>query len=461
MSTIETPVRDAACAQAPLLPVLGADLRVPLLDGRRVRYANLDYAATAPALTSVAERVNHVLPLAGSVHRGAGVPSQVASALYEAARASVGRAVGARPDDLVVFTRNTTDATNLLASAVPAGAGDVVTLDVEHHANLLPWQRTAGGHRCVAHAATIEETFARLEAALAARPTALLALTGASNVTGETLPLERAVALAHRHGARLFVDGAQLAPHRLIALAGLGVDYLALSGHKLYAPYGSGVLVGRRDWLDAAQPYLAGGGAVREVTTTAVDWATGPARHEAGTPNLAGAVAIAAAFDALGTLADGDGGDRREAHEHALRERVLDGIADLTGVHALRIWDDFDDAIGVVAFAVDGYAPGHVGAYLSAEHGIGVRDGRFCAHPLLAAFGRPEGALRASFGVGSRLEDADRLVAALRRLVEHGPDHAYCASASGWVPEHDTRDLAAWAGLDLGGVAQPTPCGAG
>jgi selenocysteine lyase/cysteine desulfurase len=461
MSTIETPVRDASCATAPLLPVLGADLHVPLLDGRRVRYANLDYAATAPALASVAERVNHVLPLAGSVHRGAGVPSQVASALYEAARANVGRAVGAQADDLVVFTRNTTDATNLLASAVPAGAGDVVTLDVEHHANLLPWQRTAAGHRCVAHAATIEETFARLEDALAARPTALLALTGTSNVTGETLPLDRAAALAHRHGARLFVDAAQLAPHRAIALAALGVDYVALSGHKLYAPYGSGVLVGRRDWLDAAPPYLAGGGAVREVTTTSVDWTTGPARHEAGTPNLAGAVAIAAAFEALATLVDEDGSDLRHAHERALRDRVFDGVADLPGVHALSIWDDADDAIGVVAFAVDGYAPGHVGAYLSAEHGIGVRDGRFCAHPLLAAFGRPEGALRASFGVGSRLEDADRLVAALRRLVEHGPDHAYCASGSGWVPEHDTRDLAAWAGLDLGGAAKPTPCGAG
>jgi len=495
-------------ASAPLLPVVGGDLRVPLLDGSTVRFANLDYAATAPALAAVAERVAKVLPFSGSVHRGAGLPSQVSSALYEAARRSVGAALGARADDLVVFTRNTTDATNLLASAAP---GEVVTLDLEHHANLLPWARTAG-HRCVAHASTIDETFARLEAELVRRPAALLALTGASNVTGELLPVARAAALAHAHGARLFVDAAQLAPHRAVDLTALGADYVALSGHKLYAPYGSGVLVGRRDWLDAAAPYLAGGGAVREVgtppalerpesvfdpadggsdlastdgdagparpvashgtgtsagpaLTTTVDWATGPTRHEGGTPNLVGAVAIAAAFEVLGTLEV----DAREAHEEALRRRVLDGLAGIEGVRALRIWDDegaaTGEAIGVVAFAVDGYAPGLVGAYLSAEHGIGVRDGRFCAHPLLNRFDRPEGALRASFGVGSRAEDADRLVEALRRLVDEGPRHAYCQTPGGWVPEHDTRDLAAWTGLDLGlDAATPatrSPCGNG
>jgi selenocysteine lyase/cysteine desulfurase len=460
-TTIETPVPSVAVdAGQPLLPVVGGDLHVPLIGGGSVRYANLDVAATAPALAHVAERVARVLPFSGSVHRGSGLPSQVSSALYEAARRSVAAALGARPDDHVVFTRNTTDATNLLAACVPWAAGDVLTLDLEHHANLLPWHRAGTGHRCVAHAETVDATFDRLEAELTRRPVALLAITGASNVTGELLPIERAVALAHAHGARVFVDAAQLAPHRAVDLGALGIDYLALSGHKLYAPYGSGVLVGRADWLDAAEPYLAGGGAVREVGTSSVEWATGPARHEAGTPNLVGAVAIAAAFEALGTLDEDD----RTAHEEALRTRVLDGIAGIDGVEALRIWDDGGEAIGVVAFVVDGYAPGHVGAYLSAEHGIGVRDGRFCAHPLLARFGRPEGALRASFGVGSRAEDADRLVEALRRLLDEGPRHTYCEGPSGWVPERDTRDLAAWTGLDLGGATAPvtrSPCGNG
>jgi selenocysteine lyase/cysteine desulfurase len=429
----------ATAAAAPLLPVLGADLRVPLADGTSARYVNLDYAATAPALASVAERVAATLPYAGSVHRGAGVPSQVASAWYEQAREAVARALGARADDAVVFTRNTTDAINLLAACLPAGAGDVVTLDVEHHANLLPWRRGAAGHRTVPHAATIAETLERLDAALASRPTALLAITGASNVTGEIPPLDAVVALARRHGARTFVDAAQLAPHRPVTIAALGIDYLALSGHKAYAPYGAGALVGRGDWLDRAEPYLAGGGAVLDVTVDDVAWAPGPRRHEAGTPNLAGAVALAAALEAIAAVP-------RDAHEDALRAAVRGGLDGLDAVTVLRIWEDADAAIGTVAFTVNGYDPGLVSAYLSAEHGIGVRAGRFCAHPLMARLGRPGGALRASFGAGSRMADAERLVNALGALVADGPTEAYIKSDDhGWTPRDDRRDLAAWA----------------
>ncbi len=443
-------------AASPLLPVVGADLTVPLLGGGSARYVNLDYAATAPAAEFVAERVAHVLPFAGSVHRGAGLTSQASSALYEAARSTVAQHLGARPDDAVIFTRATTDSANLLASAIPAGAGDVVALDIEHHANLLPWQRTAG-LRCVEHADTLEATIWRIELALRERQAALLAVTGASNVTGEVLPIAQLARLAHRHGARLYVDAAQLAPHRAVDLARAGADYLALSGHKLYAPYGSGVLVGRSDWLDAAEPYLAGGGAVREVTLQHTDWATGPRRHEAGTPNLVGAVAIAAALEALAGLHDGTA-DARDAHERALRHRVLAGLRELPGVRTIQIWDDADDAIGVVTFTIDGYAAGHVGAYLSAEHGIGVRDGRFCAHPLLARFGI-DGALRASFGLGSRLADADRLVDAIRQLVAIGPRHEYCDGPAGWAPVRDDRDLQGWLGLDLGAAApSASPC---
>ncbi len=456
----------------PLLDVVGADLTVPLLDGRRVRYANLDYAATAPALRSVADRVAQVLPFSGSVHRGAGLPSQASSRLYEAARARVSTALGARADDHVVFVRNTTDATNLLAGSIPADTGDVLTLDIEHHANLLPWKRHGQGdaaasdehrfgYRTVAHAETIGETLRQVEVALCARPTALLAVTGASNVTGEVLPIDRLAALAHAYGARIFVDAAQLAPHRRIHLTLSDVDYVAFSGHKLYAPYGSGVLVGRGDWLDAAEPYLAGGGAVRNVTVDRTDWATGPQRHEGGTPNLAGAVAIVAALEELDTLVDRDGIDAREAHEAALTTRLRDGIAAIPGVTTHRIWDGDGDAIGVVAFSVDGYTPGLVGAYLSAEHGIGVRDGRFCAHPLLERFGLKPGALRASFGVGSRSDDVDRLLAALQQLTTTGPAFAYCQTPAGCVPEHDTRDIGDWIGADLGRspvAAGTSPC---
>jgi len=303
-----------------LLPVVGADLYVPLVTGDQVRYANLDYAATAPALVSVAARVNESMTYYSSVHRGAGWTSIVSTTLYEQARETVAQFVGARASDAIVFTRNTTDSLNLLASVVPIGCR-VIHLDAEHHGNLLSWERCE--HIVVPVTRDLDETLAALESALAeaarladrnAVP-AMVAVTGASNVTGETPPLDRIVALARAYGARVAVDGAQLVPHRRVDIAAMDIDYLAFSGHKMYAPFGAGVLVGKRDWLDDGPPYLRGGGAVHEVNRAGVDWAPAPARHEGGTPNLIGALALAAACDALAALPDGS----LHAHERALR----------------------------------------------------------------------------------------------------------------------------------------------
>jgi selenocysteine lyase/cysteine desulfurase len=435
---------------APLRPVTGAHLQAPLVTGRVVRHVNLDYAASAPALQAVADHVAEVLPYYASVHRGAGYASQVSTNLYESARAAIGRFVGARPDDVTVITRNTTDSLNLLAGAVPADAGDVIVLDVEHHANLLPW--TAGEHRVLDTEPTIAQTLRALETALAARRTALVAVTGASNVTGEVLPVGRIAALAHRYGARVCVDGAQLAPHRRIDLADLDVDYLAFSGHKIYAPFGAGVLVGRRDWLDAAAPYLAGGGAVKAVAADgSAQWAPAPQRHEAGSPNVLGAAALAAACRTLAALDPG----ALEAHEEALTTRLITGLESIPGVRILRVWADSAERVGVVGFTIDGHDAGRVAAYLSAEHGIGVRDGKFCAHPLLTRLGVPGGALRASFGVGSRGEDADRLIQALRRLVETGERAEYELVNGRWNPVDDTRPAPAWAPWSESAGASP------
>ena len=440
----------AECTDS-LLPVVGAGLPVPLVTGASVPYANLDYAASAPALRVVAEHLATCLPYYASVHRGAGYASQVSTSLLENSRLCIGRFLGAREDDLVVFTRNTTDALNLLAHCVPQG-GSVLYLDIEHHANLLPWQRR--GDVVLEAAPTLRETLADVEAALAATPTALLAVTGASNVTGQLLPIRRLAEIAHRHGARIAVDAAQLAPHRRFSLTESGVDYLALSGHKLYAPYGAGVLVGRRDWLDAAPAYLAGGGAVREVGTTETDWAVGAARHEGGTPNVLGAAALSRACEELATV----GGAALAEHEDALRRRLLAGLAEFPEqISVLRIWADeaagdggdrvADDAIGVVSFTVAGYHAGWVAAYLSAEHGIGVRDGRFCAHPLLAKLGLAgDGAIRASFGVGSTSADVDRLVDALRTLLTEGAAWKYELVDGRYAPVDDPRPIPDFAG---------------
>ena len=420
----------------PLLPVVGGDLRVPLVDGGTARYVNLDYAASSPALASVAAHVTDVLPLYASVHRGAGYASQVSTAAYEHARQVVGDFVGARQDDLVVFTRNTTDSLNLLASVVP---GETVVLDIEHHANLLPWISDAA--RVVRSGDTVDETLRRVDAELGSRRAALLAVTGASNVTGETLPLRRLATIAHRHGTRLAVDGAQLVPHRRVGVAFDGVDYLAFSGHKTYAPFGAGVLVGRRDWLDRGEPYLRGGGAVSKVTLDSTSWRIGPARHEGGSPNVLGVVALAKAVQELAAL-DPDAWLR---HERGLRDRLVAGLELLRGVRIRRLFPDADESVGVVSFSIDGFDARLVATVLSAEWGIGLRDGKFCAHPLLERLGVEGAALRASIGVGSSAEDVDTLLTALGSLLADGPRWTYELVDGQFVAKDDRRPRPDWA----------------
>jgi selenocysteine lyase/cysteine desulfurase len=457
-----TAVLPAACAPAatprggadPLLPVVGAGTRVPLLPSGSARYADLDSAASTRALTVVADRVAEALPLYASVHRGAGYLSQVSTALYESARTTIAGFVGARAADVCVLVRHTTEALNLLAGCVPAGEA-VLVLDCEHHADLLPWQRREGPVTVLPTAATVATTLQGLVAELARRPYALVAVTGASNVTGEALPLDDVVAAAHAAGARVAVDGAQLVPHRRFSLAASGVDYVAFSGHKLYAPFGTGALVGRRDWLDAAPAHLAGGGAVQEVAVGAPTWAAAPHRHEGGSPNVLGAIALAAACEALSGLPDG----ALEAHERALRGRLTAGLGALPGVRVVRIWPDSAEPTGVVGFTVDGADPGLVAARLSTEHGIGVRDGRFCAHPLLARLGLPAGALRASVGVASTLEDVDRLVAALDDIGRRSPRVDYTRRDGRWQPVEDPRGLAGLgAGADPAAITRAAGC---
>ncbi|RAN79397.1 cysteine desulfurase [Bacillus sp. SRB_336] len=461
----------ARLSDTPLLPVVGRDLAAPLIQGGSTRYVNLDYAASAPAVEEVAAHLSEVLPYYASVHRGAGFASQVSTSLYENARHAVADFVGARTDDAVIFTRNTTDSLNLLASCVEsllaerghtAGTshehGEVLYLDIEHHANLLPWQ--ALPHRSVVAGHSVESTLHRVETQLRAGNVVLLAVTGASNVTGEVLPVAELASLAHQHGARIVVDAAQLAPHRRLHIARDGIDYVAFSGHKLYAPFGAGVLVGRPDWLDGGRPHLAGGGAVKDVRLESVRWTDGPARHEAGSPNVLGAATLAKATQVLAALDP----DEWQAHEQELRTRLVAGLEALPGVTVHQLFADSaaypgSGTIGVVNFSVEGYDAGLAAAYLSAEHGVGVRDGRFCAHPLLRRLGLASGSLRASFGLGSRREDADRLVSGVAALLSGGLGWDYVVDAGRWVPANDSRSYPEWA-PNTPGTAGAAPCSA-
>ncbi|MFG2921067.1 aminotransferase class V-fold PLP-dependent enzyme [Streptomyces sp. NPDC048305] len=439
------------------LPVLGADVTVPLVTGGNVTYAALDYAASAPALQRVWDDVAAYAPYYGSVHRGAGYLSQLSTDLFEAARVTVAEFLGCRADDQVVFTRSTTDSLNLLAAALPADC-QVFVFETEHHASLLPWRdarvtfldapRTPG------------QAVETLERALAARDPygpALVCVTGASNVTGELWPVKELAAAAHAHGARIVLDAAQLAPHHPVDIAELDVDWVAFSGHKLYAPFGSGVLAGRSDWLVAAEPYLAGGGASRKVSRRTdggvdVEWHTTAARHEAGSPNVIGVLSIAAACKALTEAGFG----RLVEREQRLVARVREGLADVPAVKVLSLFGDDAPRVGVISFVVEGWNSSHFAAALSAEYGIGVRDGLFCAHPLVRTLlggesqdpgecGAPEAApgerslnaIRVSFGAGTPDEHIERFLGAVRELVHDGARWAYRTEDGRCVPDRD------------------------
>ncbi|MFA1548365.1 aminotransferase class V-fold PLP-dependent enzyme [Actinomadura chokoriensis] len=389
--------------------VVGADVPVPLRDGGHVPYANFDYAASAPCLEAVHEAVTRALPYYSSVHRGAGYASQVTTGAYEEARETVRSFLGAWRRSAVVFTRNTTDSMNLLAQAVPAGTS-VVVFETEHHASLLPWKRAVR----LPAPATPAEAVSAADRALRSCPTGsrLLVVTAASNVTGELWPIEELARVAHRNGARIAVDAAQLVPHRPLDMTAHGLDYVAFSGHKLYAPFGSGVLAGRADWLRAAVPYLKGGGASASVGETTRWAASAEQRHEAGSPNVLGAIALAAACETLSAC-----WSDLAVREEALVGRLRAGLAALPHVRELSLWGDRAPRVGIVSFTVDGWNARDVALTLSEEHGIGVRDGKFCAHPFVRHLVGGESAVRASLGIGTSEEHIDRLLTALAGLT--------------------------------------------
>lgn len=420
----------------PTARLVGAGLAVPCLDGTDRPYRDLDCAASTPALQVVADRVAEFLPWYSSVHRGAGYKSRVATAGYEAARDSAHDFAGrsSAGDDVVVLVRNTTEAINHLAYRLQFGPDDVVaTTVVEHHANLLPWARVAQRRwvECGEDGTFgVEDVTAVLDAG---RRPALLALTGASNVTGWLPPVAQICAEAHERGIPVLLDAAQLAPHRPLPPE---PDFMAFSGHKLYAPYGAGALIGPRSVFTTGDPFLAGGGAVDLVDLDEVIWTDPPDREEAGSPNVIGAVAFGAAMDELARL----GWDAVMEHEATLSTRLHEGLRAIDGVRVLGPGSG-TDTLAVAAFTVEGMHHALVAARLSAEWGIGVRHGCFCAHPYLlrllgvgpegvaearAAVQRRDrrgipGAVRASCGLGTSGEDVDVLLAALSALAEGSP----------------------------------------
>ncbi|MBN2256886.1 MAG: aminotransferase class V-fold PLP-dependent enzyme [Anaerolineaceae bacterium] len=421
---------------------IGLDQQVPLLDGSTQRYINFDNAASTPSMQPVKDAIDRLLPYYSSVHRGTGFKSLLSTWAYDHAREVILDFVGADPKThTVIFGKNTTEAVNKLAHRFPAREGrDVVLVSLmEHHSNDLPW-------RCankVIHIGTRpngsldEDEFDRILKEYGKR-IALVSISGASNVTGFINPIHRLAEKTHQIGAQIAVDCAQLAPHRKIKVGSLDdpahLDYIFISGHKMYAPFGSGALIGRLDTFEQGDPDLCGGGQVEIVTLDDVVWTHPPEKDEAGSPNVVGAVALSAAILAL----DAIGMEKVAAHEVELTHYLLER---LPAVDGLTIYGDRDPGsaasrLGVVPVNFEKYPHALVSAILGYEFGIGVRHGCFCAHPyMLSLLGVSKqeaeqvrdqvrshdkrsvpGLVRISFGLYNETGEIDALLEALGRI---------------------------------------------
>jgi len=421
--------------------VVGVEEPVQLLDGTSRPYINFDNASSTPFLHSVLDRITRFAPMYANVGRGSGYKSHASSEAFDAARATIGEFVGAsRETHVVILGKNTTEALNKLAHCLQLHNDDVIlTSGMEHHSNELPWRRTGEVHRIgIQEDGSLDMSHLRALLARFGNRVRVVSVTGASNVTGHINPLGEIAELVHATGARFAVDAAQLAPHRPIDVGKPDdprrIDFLTYTGHKMYAPLGIGALVALRDAIEAPEPDLVGGGTVDFVTEEDVVWSQLPAREEAGTPNIVGAIGWAQAIDTLADL----GMNQVAEHESALTAKLLSLLAKRPSI---QVFGDPDpdrssSRLGVVTISVRGASHRLAAAVLGYEGGIGVRAGLFCAHPYVQrlldmprdkstqiverfrAGIRPNvpGLLRASFGIYNTISEVEEFVRMLDTL---------------------------------------------
>jgi cysteine desulfurase/selenocysteine lyase len=373
----------------------------------------LDSGATTLKPASVIARIDAFYRNENSnIHRGVHALSQRATVAYEAARSALARFVGAGDEYTVVFTRGTTEAINLVAYSYARNllkAGDQVLISaMEHHSNIVPWQLV-----CAASGAEIvvipmdqrgvldQSAYAEL---LGPR-TRIVALCHVSNALGTINPVQAMTQQAHAAGATVLIDGAQAVPHGAVNLDQIGADFYALSGHKMYGPTGIGALIARRTLLDAMPPWQGGGDMIRTVSFSGSTWADPPARFEAGTPHIAGAIGLCAAIEYLEDV----GPDAIAAHEDDL---LAYGEAALATLPGLRQIGTGPARAAVLSFVIDGIHPHDIGTIVD-RSGVAIRTGHHCAQPVMDFFGVPATS-RASFGLYNTRADVDRLVEALQ-----------------------------------------------
>jgi len=376
-------------------------------------WAYLDSAATAQKPRVVIDAIARAYgPDYATVHRGVYARSATMTERYEAARNTVAAFIGGAPDE-VIFTRGATEAINLVANSWGNSLkpGDRILISaLEHHSNIVPWQllrdRTGIEIDVAPLTADHQIDLAALEALIRPR-TKLVAVTHISNVLGGVTDVARVAAAAHAAGALLLVDGCQAAPRLAVDVAALGADFYTFSGHKLYGPTGIGVLWGRRALLAAMPPWHGGGAMIETVTFEQSTYAPPPARFEAGTPHIVGAIGLAAAIDYVTDIGVGV----IDAHERALARAAREA---LRSVNSLTLFGP-DESAGIVSFALAGVHPHDIGTILD-ESGVAIRAGHHCCQPLMKLLGVPATA-RASFAVYNDLSDVDRLVDGVQRVT--------------------------------------------
>jgi cysteine desulfurase / selenocysteine lyase len=384
------------------------------VNGRPLAY--LDNAASTQRPTPVLDAVNHYeTHLHSNVHRGVHTLSQLATDAFEGARERVRRYINAASTREVIFVRGTTEAINLVAQSWGAGLqpGDEILISqLEHHANIVPWQMAAAasGARLVvapidARGQLREDAF---ESLLNER-TRLVAMAHVSNALGTILPVQRIVAAAHQRGIPVLLDGAQAVAHETVDVRALDCDFYCFSGHKLYAPTGIGVLYGREQLLQAMPPWQGGGDMIRTVSFEGSTWNDLPFKFEAGTPNISGAIGLAAAMDYL----EGLGIEQAAAHEQSLLAAATEALARIPGI---TLHGTAAHKAGVLSFTLDGVHPHDLGTVLDYE-GVAIRAGHHCAMPLMGVLGVPATA-RASFACYSTMNEVRQLEQAVLKARE-------------------------------------------
>ena len=391
-------------------PVLRETVR-----GRPLVY--LDSAASAQKPQPVIDAEREVYERSYSnVHRGVHHLSMLATEAYEKARGKVQRFLGAAESREIVLLRGTTEAVNLVAQAygrAHVGAGDeVLVTGLEHHSNIVPWQLLCGEKGAALRVAPIDDTgevdMAAFERLLSPR-TRIVSVAHVSNALGTVSPVRRMTELGHAAGAVVMIDGAQAAPHLSVDVQAIGCDFYAFSGHKVYGPSGVGALYGKAALLEAMPPWQGGGDMIASVTFEKSTWNELPYKFEAGTPNIAGGIALGAAIDwvekvGLGAVA---------AHEHELLEY---GTGLLERLPGLRLVGTAREKAGVLSFVLDGIHPHDVGTILDYD-GIAVRTGHHCAQPVMDRFGIPA-TTRASLACFNTREELDALARGIGKVQE-------------------------------------------